>query len=581
VTEYGSALFEQHVDYLRARSVSPEVVRARGYRSADTKAQLKSIGFGESQRIVPALVVPTHDVVSTNGECAGYQLHPDVPRMIDGRVVKFETPPGARLSLDVPPSVRVHLGNPDVPLWFTEGPVKADSAVSHGLACIALAGVYGWKAKNDFGGTAVVPQLEQVHLKGRQIYLAFDSDLLLKPQVHDALSRFYGVLKHRGAHVGVVLLPSGENATKTGLDDYFARGGAVDELLARYVTEGVPDIPGVGGKSAATVPPPPVEPPELARKSQILNAFRSAVRRRGVAGEETTACTLYLILTSRVLDKQASAAVKGPSGSGKSYTTEQVVLFFPPEAVLEMTAMSEHALVYMEEDFAHRTLVLYEAIALREGQEDDDHTGYFIRSLLSEGRIRYPVVMRDDDGGFTTKWVVKDGPTNLIVTTTKTQVHAENETRLLSFTTDDSQEQTARIMGLLANEVDDDLDLSEWRQLQAWLQSANHTVTIPYASQLARLVPPVAVRLRRDFGALLVLIRAHAVLHQLSRDTNDNGCIVATVDDYRAVRELVANVLSEGVGSTVSETVRETVKAVEELADRHEDGVSASEVARL
>jgi hypothetical protein len=219
VSEYGSALFEQHARYLRERAILPEVARERGVRSAETKAQLKAIGFGESQRLPPGLIIPTHDVVSTDGECAGYQFRPDTPRMIDGRVVKFETPRGARLSLDVPPRVRPHLGNPGVPLWVTEGPIKADAAVSHGAMCAAVNGVYGWKATNDFGGTTVIPQLEYVALKGRGVYLAFDNDILLKPQVHDAFSRFYGVLKHRGAEVAVVRLPPGEHGAKTGIDD--------------------------------------------------------------------------------------------------------------------------------------------------------------------------------------------------------------------------------------------------------------------------------------------------------------------------------------------------------------------------
>ena len=83
-----------------------------------------------------------------------------------------------------------------------------------------------------------------------------------------------------------------------------------------------------------------------------------------------------------------------------------------------MTAMCERALVYSTEEYAHRTLVLYEAAALREGIEDN-LTAYFVRSLLSEGRIEYPVTVRDKDGSFTTKTIVKEGPTNLIVTTTK------------------------------------------------------------------------------------------------------------------------------------------------------------------
>jgi hypothetical protein len=38
--------------------------------------------------------------------------------------------------------------------------------------------------------------------------------------------------------------------------------------------------------------------------------------------------------------------------------------------------------------------------------------------------------------------------------------------------------------------------------------------------------------------AVLNLIKAHAILHQASRDRDDQGRIVATVDDYAIVREL-------------------------------------------
>jgi hypothetical protein len=204
-------------------------------------------------------------------------------------------------------------------------------------------------------------------------------------------------------------------------------------------------------------------------------------------------------------------------------------------------------------------------------------TSYFVRSLLSEGRIDYEVTVRDKEGGFTTKKIVKQGPTNLIFTTTKTKVHAENETRILSLATDDSREQTARVLLELADEGNADRDLEPWRELQRWLSGAEHRVTIPYARQLAEKVAPVAVRLRRDFGSLLALIRAHAMLHQATRDLDAAGRIIATVDDYAAVRDLVADTIAEGVGTTVSETVRETVAAIAGVAST--EGVMARDVA--
>jgi hypothetical protein len=328
-------------------------------------------------------------------------------------------------------------------------------------------------------------------------------------------------------------------------------------------------------------PPPraPATAPALAADLRILDRFKTAMVCMGLVGEVRTACLTYLVVTSRLLDKPVSCAIKGHTSSGKSFTVETTLRFFPPEAFYEFTAMSQRALVYSQEDYRHRTLVIYEVVALREGVEDD-LTAYFVRSLLSEGRIAYPVTVRGKDGAFVTKTIVKDGPTNMIVTTTKTKIHAENESRVLSLTTDDSREQTNRIFAALAEEDGSRQDLQPWRDLQSWLQaSGERRVTIPYAAQLAELVPPVAVRLRRDFGALLNLIRTHAILHQQTRGRDKTGRIIATIEDYDVVRTLVADLISEAVGSTVSPTVRDTVAAVEVLSVTHAEGVATRQVA--
>ena len=88
---------------------------------------------------------------------------------------------------------------------------------------------------------------------------------------------------------------------------------------------------------------------------------------------------------------------------------------------------------------------------------------------------------------------------------------------------------------------------------------------------------PVAVRLRRDFGQLLGLIRAHALLHQASRKRDDSGRIIATVEDYQVIRELVVDLVSEGVQATVKPEVREAVGAVRTLAGEY--GGSGKQVA--
>jgi DNA-binding transcriptional ArsR family regulator len=96
-------------------------------------------------------------------------------------------------------------------------------------------------------------------------------------------------------------------------------------------------------------------------------------------------------------------------------------------------------------------------------------------------------------------------------------------------------------------------------------------VTIPFAKRLAELVPPVAVRLRRDFGAVLALIRAHALLHQARRSRDVKGRIVAEIEDYAIVRGLLADVVSQGVERTVKPEVRELVAKVGELMSESEE----------
>jgi hypothetical protein len=286
-------------------------------------------------------------------------------------------------------------------------------------------------------------------------------------------------------------------------------------------------------------------------------------------------------LTSRLLDKPVSLGVKGQSASGKSFVVETTAEFFPPQAKIVMTGMSQRALVYSKEDYKHRTLIVYEVVALREGVEDD-LTSYFIRSLLSEGRIEYPVTIRDKEGGgWTTMTIVKEGPTGLIFTTTKARVHRENETRVLSVTSDDSKQQTARVFeAIAAAENNGSVNLEPWLTLQSWLQVAEHRVTIPYRLALAREIPPVAVRLRRDFGALLSLIRAHAILHQVTRERDGEGRIVANYDDYVMVATLIGLLMAEGVGATVSRATRETVEAVDSLGGKAGGpGVTAQQVA--
>lgn len=313
---------------------------------------------------------------------------------------------------------------------------------------------------------------------------------------------------------------------------------------------------------------PPGEIPQLARSRSILDEFDRMLREIGFAGDTSAAKIIYLAMLSRFQNRPVSLVLKGLSSAGKSFTVETVLRFFSKDAYFALTAMSERFLAYSDTPFKHRMLVLYEAEALR-----GDTASYLVRSLLSESRIRYGISEQTKNGPWKGRLIEKDGPTGLISTTTQIGLHPENETRLFSITLTDSEEQTANILLALAEEDRKEPDLTPWLDLDRWLSEADRTTSIPYATQLAKMTNPAALRLNRDFERTLCLIRAHGFLHQVSRERDSKGRIVCKLDDYRAVWGLVKDIVSEGAGSTVSESVRETVRAVEKIvAEGKEDG---------
>jgi Domain of unknown function (DUF3854) len=175
-------------------SIAPKVIEARGYRTVETKAELERLGFGRAQRNVPGLLFP---IYGPSGGVSLYQFRPDEPRIKGGRPVKYETPGGSRMALDVHPFAREKLSDPSEPLFITEGIKKGDALVSRSLCAIALIGVWNWRGTNEHGGKTALPEWEYVGLNGREVYIVFDSDVMLKPEVYAALARLKAFLEGR------------------------------------------------------------------------------------------------------------------------------------------------------------------------------------------------------------------------------------------------------------------------------------------------------------------------------------------------------------------------------------------------
>ncbi len=240
--------------------------------------------------------------------------------------------------------------------------------------------------------------------------------------------------------------------------------------------------------------------------------------------------------------------------------------FFPEEGFLFLTAMSDKFLAHFSAPLSHRHLVIAEAAGAK-----SDTSEYLVRSLLSEGRVSYGVVETDDDGKHHSVLKQMDGPTGLVMTTTASKIHPENATRLFEIPVTDTPNQTRAInqmTGRRHSGTDVHLpDLAPWVAFQDYLSTGPSQVVIPFAEGVAELTSDTAVRMRRSLNQVLLLTGTHALIHQQHRGRDAKGRVIATWDDYEAVRELVLDIVGEAVSSSVTAAIRQTVQAVAAIRD--------------
>jgi hypothetical protein len=223
----------------------------RSYRTVASKAELARLGFSKPQQRVPALVVPMY---SPAGELVTHQLRPDTPRKNDkGKPIRYETPAGSPIRLDVHPSQSERVKDASVPLWITEGVKKADSLVSRGQCVLALQGVWCWQKDG-----VPLQDWEDVRLWGRSVCVIFDSDVTSNPKVQTALEGLVGFLRGRGARVGVAYLPHAPDGGKQGVDDFLALGKEVRDLEP-FIHQGLREDLLPAGKPLSEIEPEKIE----------------------------------------------------------------------------------------------------------------------------------------------------------------------------------------------------------------------------------------------------------------------------------------------------------------------------------
>ncbi len=145
-----------------------------------------------------------------------------------------------------------YLNDISIPLVFIEGPVKVDACYEHiptGFCFVGLTGTWNTKDRRDENGnwnpeneTRILPELKAIPMRGRQQITLFDSDIEDNISVDEAAADIANWTRQRGAKPCRCTLPSEEDGSKNGADDFLVRHGAqaLEDLLQASEVEGWP-----------------------------------------------------------------------------------------------------------------------------------------------------------------------------------------------------------------------------------------------------------------------------------------------------------------------------------------------------
>jgi DNA primase len=266
---------------------------------------------------------------------------------------------------------------------------------------------------------------------------------------------------------------------------------------------------------------------KLLASKNLLDRAAKALEDLGYVGEERNKRLGYLVATSRLLTKPLSAILMAPSGSGKSELLDKLALLLPEESVEFLSRLTPAALYYLGPDHLQHKLVLVDEQA---GASEAD---YPIRTLQSKGLLRLAATVKGKTEPFTV-----NGPIALMSGTTDQSINPENLSRCLELSLDDSKEQTRLIQEAQRRAWAGEkkkLDTEVWQDAQRLLEPLE--VVIPFATKLD--YPTRTTKDRRDNAKLLTLIATHALLVQRLRKRDREGKLLATVEDYQVVYDLL------------------------------------------
>lgn len=287
---------------------------------------------------------------------------------------------------------------------------------------------------------------------------------------------------------------------------------------------------------------------ELAAAPDVFDRLITDLGTLGWEGEDDAKRLLILAALSRKLERPVWAQLTAGDQGWASPALDLLAAITPPEDVVHVSVLTDHALLYATGDaLRHRLIVIDDLAAV------PDQAATSLVLLGAHGVLRIPHVHRDPiSGQHRTTFAQVRGPIAVLaggqanVTARSRRRRPTSEALAARCTVVEADESERHLAALLAAErchaaliaapavaVRTELE-RRWHDLQRLL--APLPVVVPFAERI-RLSGTVTGQ-RAEQELLLGLLRAHALLHQHQRGRID-GAVVASEADFRVAAAVV------------------------------------------
>jgi len=297
---------------------------------------------------------------------------------------------------------------------------------------------------------------------------------------------------------------------------------------------------------------------ELEDKNLLQNLVEQVQLK--VVGEEKAIKSIFICSCGRLVENNHLASynllVNSKSGTGKDFVTTATVSLWNKQVCIKRTRISPTVFTYWHSEKTEFNWTWDGKILVLEDISENVLNSEVFKVMQSSGSMATIVVNNKAVD------LEINGKPIIIITTARASPDFELIRRNSICQLDESEEQTRRIlkeqaikaMEGLVNKPNDELvdALNYLRRVK---------VKIPFANLFLNYFPAELV-MRTNFNRFIDFIKASAALHQYQRETDEEGFILATGEDYNIAKEINQH-LTEGSSMPLTRDQQDILKVFE------------------